>query len=89
MLRKAKKIDDIYYCVLSSSTTEQEVKMAEGFMRLLPFSGFPGDTSPYRHLLSRLGIIMPNSYSLLFCLYRLGQGGYATTGVYLPFSKIS
>lgn len=51
MLHKLKKIDNIYYCVLSSSTTEQEVKMAEGFMRLLPLSGFPGVTSPYRHLL--------------------------------------
>lgn len=50
MLRKVKKIDNIYHCVLSSSTTEQEVKMAEGFLLLLPLSGIPGVTSPYRHL---------------------------------------
>lgn len=31
MSSKLKKIDNIYYCVLSSSTTEQEAKMAEGF----------------------------------------------------------
>lgn len=55
MLRKVKKIDNIYYCVLSSSTTEQEVKMAEGFMRLLPLSwrwqahGAPAGRSWNRH----------------------------------------
>lgn len=51
MSSKLKKIDNIYYCVLSSSTTEQEAKMAEGFMSLLPLSGFSRVRVPWRHLL--------------------------------------
>lgn len=60
MLRKVKKIDDNYYCVLDSATTRQEVKMAEPFVRLLPLSGFPGVTIVYCPLLFKRRIVMPH-----------------------------
>lgn len=87
MSSKLKKIDNIYYCVLSSSTSEQEAKMAEGFMSLLPLSGFSRVRGPWRPLLLKSRYHMPNGYSLLFRLYYLCQGGYVTTGDYVLFPK--